>query len=214
MPDPQGGRRHQRAHPGHLAGASRGQGGTGSKTPAALAEAYRLRVEKRFPEAEAVLGSLLAENPANVDAAMLLLRLYAEDLHQPDKALAVLESLEKQPQVPSAYLEYARRSIAEWSQGKPEPEAVAAQPESIDELLVHGYFGTAIEILEQKIEEQPRDFDLRLKLAEIHGRHCGNVPRAEKIVRQIETSPGFTPEQVQNARTKLGEWREARPHHH
>ena len=123
----------------------------------------------------------------------------------------MLESLEKQPHVPSAHIEFARRSIAEWSQGKPEPEAVAAQPESIEELLVHGYFGTVIEILEQKIEEQPGDFDLRLKLAEVHGRHCGNIHRAEKIVRQIETSPGFTPEQVQNARTKLGEWREARP---
>ena len=182
--------------------------------PRPLAEASRLRSQGRFPEAEAILVSLLAENPANVDAAMMLMRLYAEDLHCPDRALAALQSLEKQPHVPSAHIEYARRSIAEWSQGKPEPEAVDAQPESIDELLAHGYFGTVIEILEQKVEEQPGDFDSWIKLAEVHARHCGNIHQAEKIVRRIETRPGFTPEQAQNARTKLGEWREARPHRH
>jgi thioredoxin-like negative regulator of GroEL len=182
--------------------------------PKPLTEADRLRSQGRFPEAEAVLSSLLAENPANVDAAIMLMRLYAEDLHRPDRAMAALQSLEKQPHVPSAYIEYARRSIAEWSQGKPEPEAVDAQPESIDELLVHGYFGTVIEILEQKIEEQPGDLDLRLKLAEVYSQHCGDIHRAEKIVRQIETSPGFTLEQVQNARTKLEAWRKARPPRH
>ncbi len=181
--------------------------------PRPLVEAYRLRLQGKFGEVEIILRSLLTENPANVDAAMMLMRLYAEDLHRSDKAVSVLRSLEEQPHVPSAHIEYARRSIAEWSRGKTEAGPVAAQPESIDELLACGYFGTAIEILEQKIKEQPRDFDLRIKIAEVYGLHCGNFHKAEKIVRQIETRPEFTPEQVQNARTRLATWRKGRIHH-
>jgi hypothetical protein len=182
--------------------------------PRPLADADRLRLEGKFPEAEAILKSLVMENPANVDAAMMLMRLYAEDLHRSDRAMMVLQSLEKQPHVSAAHAEYARRSIAEWSREKPVPEAVAAQPESMDELLAGRYWGSAIEILEAKIKEQPGDFDSRIKLAEVYGRHCGNMPRAEKIVRQIEAHPEFTSEQRQNARTKLEEWRKGRPYRH
>ena len=182
--------------------------------PKPLTEANHRRMEGRFSEAESILKPLLAEDPRNVDAAMMLMRIYAQDLRQPHQAKTILQALEKQPHVSPAHLEFARRSISEWSQGKPKPEKVAVPPESIDELLAQGYFGTAIEILEQKIEEQPRDLDLRLKLAEIYIRHCGDVHQAEKTVREIETSPGFTPEQMQNARTKLGEWRKAGPRGH
>jgi tetratricopeptide (TPR) repeat protein len=182
--------------------------------PRPLTDAYHLRMQGRFQEAESILKPLLAEDPRNVDAAMMLMRIYAEDLRQPQKATEILEALAKQPHVSPAHIEFAYRSIGEWSPGKPQPETVDAPPESIDEMLVQGYLGTVIEILEQKIEEQPRDLDLRLKLAEVYSQHCGDVHRAEKIVRQIETSPGFTPEQAQNARTKLGELRKARPHRH
>ena len=182
--------------------------------PRPLTEAYHLRMQGRFQEAESILKPLLAEDPRNVDAAMMLMRIYAQDLRQPQKATEILEALAKQPHVSPAHIEFAYRSIGEWSQGKPKPETVVAPPESIDEMLAQGYLGTVIEILEQKIEEQPLDLDLRLKLAGVYSQHCGDVDRAGKIVRQIETSPGFTPEQVQNARTKLGEWRKARPHRH
>ncbi len=180
--------------------------------PRPLVEARRLRSQERFPEAEAILVSLLKENPANVDAAMMLMRLYAEDVRRPNQAAATLRALEQQPHVPSTHIDYARRSIAEWSRGKPGPEAAAALPESMDELLAHGYFGTAIEILEQKIKQQPGDFDSRIKLAEVHGLHCGNIQQARKIVRQIEIHAGFTPEQIQNARAKLAAWQPGRSH--
>jgi thioredoxin-like negative regulator of GroEL len=182
--------------------------------PKPLTDAYQLRMQGRFQEAESILKPLLAEDPRNVDAAMMLMRIYAQDLRQPLQATKILQALEKQSHVSPAHIEFARRSISEWSQGKPKPEKVDAPPESIDELLVQGYFGTAIEILEQKIEEQPQDLDLRLKLAEVYIRHCGDVHQAGKTVREIETSPGFTPEQMQNARTKLEEWRKAGPHRH
>jgi tetratricopeptide (TPR) repeat protein len=182
--------------------------------PKPLTEAYHLRLQGRFQEAESILKPLLAKDPCNVDAAMMLMRVYAQDLQRPHQAVEILQALEKQPQVSSAHVEFARRSIGEWSQAKPKPEKVDAPPESIDELLAQGYLGTVIEILEQKIKEQPGDFDSRIKLAEVHALHCGNVHQAAKMVQKIEAHPGFNPEQIQQAKIKLGEWRKARPLRH
>ena len=175
-----------------------------------LAEAYRLRAEGKFDEAETILKSLLAEKPSDVDAALMLMRLYVRDYRRSDKAAEVLRSLEKQPHIPPAHLEYARRSIVEWGQKKSAP-AAEVLPESVDELLACGYLGTAIEVLEQKLKEQPRDFDLWLKLAEAHGLHSGNIHRAEKIVHDIEFNHGFIVEQIQIAKARLKEWRETKP---
>jgi hypothetical protein len=180
--------------------------------PKPLTEAYRLRAQGKLNEAEAMLNSLLMENPANTDAALMLTRLYAQDMHRSDKASEVLRSLEQQPNIARAHIEFARRSIDEWGHPRAKEVVVEAQPESLDELLANGYFGTAIEILEQKTREQPQDFDSWLKLAETHAQHCGNINRAEKIIQQIEANPAFGPEQIQLAGTKLKEWREARLH--
>ena len=180
------------------------------RKPRPLTEAYRLRAEGKLGEAETILKSLLAENPSNVDAALMLMRLYAWDLGQPGKAGEVLRALKKQPQIPPGYIEYAQRSIHEWGQGTP-PSAAEVLPETVDELLACGYLGTAIEILEQKLAEQPDDFDLWLKLAGAHGLHSGNIHRAEKIVKNIESNRNFSAEQIQIAKARLKEWREARP---
>jgi hypothetical protein len=93
--------------------------------------------------------------------------------------------------------------------GKTQAEKNDPQIETIDELLAQRYFGTALEILEQKIREEPPDFDSWLKFAEVHAVYCGNLNRAEKIIREIETNSAFTPEQVQATRYKLKEWRKA-----
>jgi tetratricopeptide (TPR) repeat protein len=183
----------------------------GVQKPKPLTEAYHLRMQGRFQEAESILKLLLAEDSRNVDAALMLMRVYAQDLHHPHQAVKILQALEKQPHVSPAHVEFARRSIGEWSRAKPKPEKVDAPPDSIDELLAQGYLGTIIEILEQKIKEQPGDFDLRIKLAEVHALHCGNIHQAVKIVQKIEAHPGFNPEQIQHAKIKLGEWRKARP---
>ena len=182
---------------------------TGRK-PKPLAEAHRARMEGKCDVAEKILKSLLAENPANTDAALLLMRLYVQDFRRSDKAAEVLRSLEKQPRVPPDFIEYARHSIHDWGQRKPKPTAVVL-PESVDELLAGGHLGTAIEILEHKIKEQPEDFDSWLKLAGAHGFHSGNIHRAEKIVLEIERNRAFTAEQVRLAKAKLAEWRDARP---
>lgn len=104
-------------------------------------------------------------------------------------------------------MDYARRSLDDWSADKPAPDAPAPLPESVDELLAQGYAGTAIEILEQKLKTEPADFDSLLKLAEAQARYCHNLPGAEKIVRRMEKNPAFTPEQIQTAQAKLAEWR-------
>ena len=183
-----------------------------SKIHRPLAEASALRLRGHFGEAELILNSLLLKNPRDVDAAIMLTRLYAQDLRQPNRAEEVLCALEQQPHISKEHIDFARRSIHEWSQGEPAPEEAPIQPESPDELLAKGHLGTAIEILEQKTQERPQDFDLWMKLAEVYAVRCGNVSRAEKIVRRIETNPAFSPEQIQITRAKLKEWREAKSH--
>jgi tetratricopeptide (TPR) repeat protein len=181
-----------------------------AKKPRPLTEVHRLRSEGKFDEAAEILNSMLAENPSNIDAALMLMRLYVQDLRRSDKAVEILRALEKQPHIPPGHIDYAQRSIHDWGRKKSAPEVVVL-PESVDELLACGYLGTAIEILERKIKEQPNDFDLLMKLAEVHGLYCGNIHRAEKMIQKIEGERVFSPEQIQIAKVKLKEWREAKP---
>lgn len=173
-----------------------------------LVDAGRLRAQGKFGEAEQLLQSLLAKNPADDGAAIMLMRLYAQDLRQPDRAYEVLRALEKQPHVPAAHLEFARRSIDEWRQ----PQAAQpdrAQPrkaKSVDELLAQGSYGVAVEMLEEQIKTQPENFELQLKLAEVYAVHCKILPRAERIVGHMERTPSFSPRQIAAARAKLAEW--------
>jgi len=180
------------------------------RKPKPLTEAYNLRSQGKYDEAAALLNSLLAENPSNVDAALMLMRLYVQDLQRSDKAAEVLRALERQPHIPTGHIEYARRSIHGWGRKEHAPETVVL-PESVDELLACGYQGTAIEILERKVKEQPQDFDSWLKLAEAHGLYSGNLQRAGKIVEKIEGNRDFSAEQILVAKVKLKEWLEAKP---
>ena len=183
----------------------------GGRKLSSLEQAEQLRRQGKFPEAELILKSLLAENPRNVDAALMLVWLYAHDLHRPGQAKLVLHALEQQPHVPASHIEFARRTLAELSRPRPRTNETTAPPESLDELLAQGFFGTAIEILEDKIKEQPQDFDLRMKLAEVHALNCGNFQRAEKIIQQLPRDGNFSLEQIHSAKVKLREWREHKP---
>jgi hypothetical protein len=169
-----------------------------------LATANRLRMQGEFRKAASILKSLLAKNPRNLDAAMPLMRLYVRDLRRPDKAYKVLKALEKEPNISDAHLDFARRSIQEWGQFQPEVPVKIPPTGSVDELLAHGFIGTAIETLEEQVEAKPEDFDLRLKLAELFACHANNLTAAERVINQMETR--FSPEQRQIAITKLGEW--------
>jgi len=175
--------------------------------PKPLLEAHRLRLEEKYHEAEAILQSLLRENPSNSESAFMLMRLYAENLKQLDKAMDVLRSLEEQPHISPAYIEFARRSMDEWHSPRPQKAAPEPVPETIDELLAQRYYGTAIEMLEQQVSHEPNNFDAWMKLAETHGRYCANLQLAEKIVRQMAKNPAFSAEQIEQAQTKLIEWK-------
>ena len=162
-----------------------------------LNRAARLRAEGKFSEAEPLLKSLLVQNPADTSAAMLLMRLYAGDLRQPSRAAEVLRALEKQPQVEKAQIEFARRSLDEWSRAKPRRARASAPPvpESVAELLAQRHFGSAIERLEQAISATPEDFELRLKLAETFAQHCDDLTGAGQALfdakQPVRTSIGY-----------------------
>ena len=177
-----------------------------------LTEAARWRAAGKPEAAEPLLLALLAKNPRHAAATMLLMRIYAQDWHQPGRAAKILQQFERQPHVEADHVEFARRSLTEWSQPQPQPVisplTTPAPPESLEQLLADGLFGSAIELLEEQIAASPANFNLRLKLAEVHARFCGNIPRAEKILRQIDADPAFTPQQIQLAWTRFREWRE------
>ncbi len=170
-----------------------------------LAEAHRFHVEGKFDDAEAILKSLLAENPSNVDAALMLMRIYAQDFRRSDKAMEVLRRLEKQPHISNSHIEYASRSIQEWGRKKVAP-AAEILPESPEELVAAGYLGTAIEMVERAAADEPGNFDAQLKVAEIYALRAGDIHRTEKIVKKIGENPAFSAEQIEIAQTRLREW--------
>jgi protein involved in temperature-dependent protein secretion len=80
-------------------------------------------------------------------------------------------------------------------------------PPTVDNLLAQGSLGSAVELLEAQIKEQPGDFELQLQLVKVYAIHCGNMVKAEKIIGQLELASKFSPEQIAQARQKLKEWR-------
>jgi hypothetical protein len=173
-----------------------------------LAEAHRLRQEGKFDQAEMILSALLAENPSNVEAAIMLMRVYTQDMRCQEKAVEILRSLEQQRHVSPAYVEFARRSLEEWQKPRTEEPPAEPIPESLEEMIANNHFGTAVETLQQQVTDEPKNFEAWMKLAEVYGKHCSDLRMAEKIVRQIETNRAFNAEQIRQARSKLGEWRE------
>lgn len=195
----------------------------------ALADAENSRLHGRLTEAENALNAILQKEPANLDAILLLLRLYVEDLRNSGRTALLLQGLDRQPHVPPGFADYARRCANEWSgavaprvpggegiesllvraeAGSDAPSgAVEPHKASIDELLASGHIATAIEKLEERVDEEPSDFDAWMKLAEAYAVCCGDVKRAGKIIDRLAENPAFTPEQHQTARTQLVEWK-------
>ena len=178
------------------------------KQPKPLLDAGQLRTQGKFAEAEQILKSLLEQNPSNTAAPMMLMRLYVQDFKRSDKAMDVLRALQRQPHIPAAQIEYAQRSIHDWGQKK--VEEIIELPETVEELLAAGYFGTAIDMLEKAAAEQPDNFEAQLKLAEAYGLHSRDISKAKKIIEKLEKKSIFTDAQIQTAKAKLEEWREAK----
>lgn len=175
-----------------------------------LHEADRLRAAGNISEAEARLKILLQKNPADTSAALALMRLYAEDLRQPGRAHELLRALEKQPSVPRSTIEFARRSIDDWAKPKKVSTPNAAPPPAtLEELLAQKAFGSAIELIGQRIAQEPQNFSLRLQLAEIHAVHCADVRRAGRILAQAQAELRLTEVESALVSARLKEWRAA-----
>jgi predicted Zn-dependent protease len=196
-----------------------------------LREAHQLRQEGRYAEAESRLKLLLKLEPGNLPAAMMLMRLYVQQLHRPGNAYTLLGTFEHRSDIPPAFVDYARRRIGEWidpdaaakkssesiesllvarKQSKAKEHPIDLGRNSIGDLLADGQLSTAIEILETKLDERPQDFSLWLQLAEAHGLYCRNIGRAAAIVAKMEANAAFSSEQVRLARERLEEWRAGR----
>ncbi|HLX67994.1 MAG TPA: tetratricopeptide repeat protein [Verrucomicrobiae bacterium] len=197
-----------------------------SKSPF-LRDIRRWRELKNFDEAESQLQQLLTRQPDNWAATLLLARLYAEDLGQPNRALALIQPNNKPSPLPRQFLKLARQSINDWGEAaskraqmewRPERDKLRAARQgapvveeiSIDELLKNGQLATAIEYLENALKEQPQDAELWLKLAEAHSVYCADPAQASKVIRRMAATSRFTPEELESARTKLNEWQAAR----
>ncbi len=193
-----------------------------------LAEAQRWCEQGNGVGAEPQLKELLKREPGNLPAAIMLMRIYARNFRRPDKACTLLTTFEDRFGVLPGFMGYARRRIDGWlsvvplqkksaegvesllvekAQRKAPEEPVLPPEASVAELLSAGRLGTAIEILESKLERQPQDFNSWLQLAEAHACYCGSLERAAKILARLETNPAFSPEQIRQAKAKLQEWR-------
>ncbi len=166
-----------------------------------LAQAHRLQLQGDFTGARDLFKTMLAADARNLEAAMGLMRLYARDLHQPENARALLRTLEKKGQTPRDHLDFARRSMEDWIHPKPKEPAAQPPSGSVEELLANGFIGTAVETLEEKVEADPGNFQLVLRLAEVHAVYASNPAAAERIVKQMEGR--FTPEQCREAAQRL-----------
>ena len=96
-------------------------------------------------------------------------------------------------------------------QSRKKMPATTGLHDPIEKLLAEQRLGTAVEILQQQVKAQPKNFDLWLRYAEAHGLHCGNLTTATKIIRQMERSGNFRKSQIKKAYTRLRKWREKHP---
>jgi tetratricopeptide (TPR) repeat protein len=74
----------------------------------------RLRQQGLFLQARNRLRVLRQKDPEDLAVALLLTRVYTQDLGRRDKAEKLLAELEEQPFTSAAFLEFARHSLDEW----------------------------------------------------------------------------------------------------
>jgi hypothetical protein len=85
-----------------------------SPKPSPLRNINRLRSRGCYQEAKSQLLRLLRHNPDNMAAAVMLVRVYAQDLHERDKAEKLINSLEKKPFISNGVIDFLRNSLNEW----------------------------------------------------------------------------------------------------
>lgn len=101
--------------------------------PKPLREIDALRKQGFYEQAKARLVRIRQADPENLAAAVMLIRLYAQDLHLRLNAEQVIVELEQQPFTPAALTQYLRNSLDEWlsspgGRAKPVRSGPAATP--------------------------------------------------------------------------------------
>jgi hypothetical protein len=186
-----------------------------------LADVRQLIERGEFESAESRLKQILASQPRNSAAILLLMRMYAANLSRADKALALLQPAQNQPYLHPAFGELARCSIQDWAAQGKQPAPVdtqsaalavqAPEPElSVDELLNTSQFSTAVERLTKLVAEEPRNYELWLKLAEVYAVYCADFHQAGKVIQKMERTTAFNVEQIQQVKAKLRDWQKTR----
>jgi len=195
-----------------------------------LKEASGLLAQQQFSAAAGQLETLLKQRPRHPGATLLLMRTYARELGRPESARALLDNFAPESHAPPGLYDYARRRIDEWSGAVPARQKTAENIESLlvdqkssrssrppiatlpatasaEELLAAGHLATAIEMLEARVRAEPGNYESWLTLAEAHGVHCRDLPRAARIIDKLAANPAFNAEQIQGAKARLKEWR-------
>lgn len=91
-----------------------------------LAEIRQLCEHSKFEEAESRLVRIVNGRRENLPAVFLLVRLYVQNLQQPDKAGALILSLEQKSKLPPMFAAYANERIRDWltSSGEKSEEGI------------------------------------------------------------------------------------------
>ena len=84
----------------------------------------------QIAEAESQLNQLLEREPENLLAVFLLIQVYARNLQQPEKARALIKSLETRSNMPPLFADYIDYQIKGWSSSGTKSD------EGIESLLV------------------------------------------------------------------------------
>lgn len=98
-----------------------------------MTEISQLRQRGEYRQAQSKLQALLKREPANLAAAMLLVRVYAQDLRRLDKAKEMVDDLENSGHVGSGVITFLRNSLKGWAGAADENRAADSGVVSVGE---------------------------------------------------------------------------------
>jgi len=177
------------------------------QTPDYLPVSVRLAqialAERRFPECESVLKSVLARDPAHVEGMLLLARAYQVQ-NQPDQAILTLErALKVFPRMPQIHYQLAVANLMQndlAAAAKNLNQALAIQPDYSDATMLlaelnvrRGDTGQAISALTRLVEQRPDLSSARLLLATAY-RAAAKLEPALQIYQNLSRNSPTNPQ--------------------
>ena len=149
----------------------------------------------------------MRKNLHHTEAAMLLMQIYSQNLHQNALAYEVLVEAEQRADVPKAYVEFARRSLNEWAVSRSKRPKNRPRFRSPSTKRWHeDLWARSSSGWRRRFWMTWRTLTLRLKLMEVQAIHCQNLQRANKMLRDLAADPHFNRHQVEIAKAKVRAW--------